>query len=812
MDSERQSQILSLLNRLADQQIDQWSKEILQAVKQQDKVSDFEVITSKLTALVEKVYKDEIHDILMTLDFATRTEREASIEEAYGRTFGWIFLEPDLSGASPRRLSFREWLRVGEGVFWISGKAGSGKSTLMRYIANEPRTLSILRTWGSNQKLIIASYFFFNAGVLLQKSQQGLIRSILFDILSQCPDLVPMVAPARLHDHYLRSRPWKASDLQDICRKLTQQSIDMKFCFFVDGLDEYEGDHSDVVNILNDLATLPNIKLCVSSRPWNVFQNSFGPKQQQLVLENHTEDDIVLYVQETLGKDASFAGSAGADPRLKQLIDQIGAKAEGVFLWVRLVVSDLLRGCANQDDISDLQERLRYLPPNLETYYQCAFDNIDKFYGEYTAEILLLAQEATQPLSLLTIAFYEVEKQHHSNSMGAYNAAASNAKVDALLVACQTRLNSRCQDFLVIRSGPDDAITLRHTVGFLHATAAEFLRRPKMKKKLENCVSDGFNPRLTLLKATLAQTRLEPSYEQSEPRASTLGANSFRILIYQFLDYAYRLEKHDHVCDIASLDEFDRAAQRCYSLSFPSADNHWTAWYQAILVPTPILPHSYNNIMTIAIQHDLQLYVTEKLDAEYKTLHRYSAPPLLYYALAMLTIRGAPPDLRRRDHVGMVQLLLRLGAQPHEHFRLPPRNQPMTVFGVFLGQFYDEQRRHSFASRETFKICKTLLEHGSDPRLITWDIPLLTRDGFAEYRRPTSAVFKSLFSPSQIVQLNKASEKGRLATFLFCFYWLKRQNHPAYLVVLWWLWLTISGLGKLLRYGADIVWRYDWRR
>ena len=164
----------------------------------------------------------------------------------------------------------------------------------------------------------------------------------------------------------------------------------------------------------------------------------------------------------------------------------------------------------------------------------------------------------------------------------------------------------------------------------------------------------------------------------------------------------------------------------------------------------------------------------------------------------------------------MVQLLLRLGTQPHEHFRLPPLNQPMTVFGVFLGQIYEEQRRHSFASRETFKICKTLLEHGSDPRLITWDIPLLRWDGsgFVEYRRPTSAVFKSLFSPSQIVQLNKASKKGGLATVLFCFYWLKRQIHPVlmYLVVLWWLWLTISGLGKLLRYGADIVWRYDWRR
>ncbi len=816
-DSARQSQILSLLNRLADQQINNWSNEILQAVKQPNKAIDFGVVTSKLTALVEKVYEDEIHNLLMTLDFATRTGREASIEEAYGRTFEWIFSETKLFGASPHRLSFREWLNSGKGVFWISGKAGSGKSTLMRYISNESRTLRILRTWGSNQKLIIASYFFFNAGDSLQKSQQGLIRSILFDILSQCPDLVPTVAPARLYDYYLRSRPWKTSELRDICRGLTQQSVDMKFCFFVDGLDEYEGEHGDVINILHDLATLPNIKLCVSSRPWNVFQNSFGPMQQHLVLENHTENDIVLYVKERLGKDQSFASSAREDPRLKHLIEKIIEKAQGVFLWVRLMVSDLLRGSANQDNISDLQQRLQYLPPNLETYYQCAFDNIDKFYRETTAEILLLAQEATQPLSLLTIAFYEIEKQHHSDSMRAYRATASKAKVDALVKACRTRLNSRCQDFLVVRSSQDSEITLRHTVEFLHATAAEYLRRPEMKRKLESWISDGFNPRLTLLRATLAQVRLEPSYRQFKPGASTLGAGSFDILVSQFLDYAYRLEKHDRSCDVALLDEFDRAAQRCYSPDFPSAHgrtySHWTVYFGATQVPNSILPHFWNDFLTVAIQHDLQLYVTEKLEKQHELLHRFSAPPLLYYALAMLTFRGARPYLRPRDSVGMVQILLKQGAQPHEHFCLPPRTQDMTVFGVFLSQLYKERRQNSFATREIFETCKTLIEHGSDPRLITWDIPLLAWNGsgVVEFRRPTSAVFKSLFSPSQLALLNKASHKGRLATVLSWLYWLKHNIHPIsmYLVVLWWLWVIISELGKLLQYGATLVWMYS---
>ena len=830
MSSAKQSQIWLLLNRLADQNIDKLSNEILQAVKQQEKSLAFEDITSKLSALVEKVYEIEINNLLLTLDFASRTGREANIEEAHGRTFEWIFSENKLPEVSPHRLSFVEWLKTGSGLFWISGKAGSGKSTLMRYILNHPRTLHLLRTWNRHQKFTTASYFFFNAGDSLQKSQQGLVRSILFDILSQCPDLVPRVASARLRDYYLRSRPWKTSDLKAICERLTQELIDTRFCFFVDGLDEYEGDHRDIISILDDLASLPNIKLCISSRPWNVFQNRFGSMQQQLALENHTENDILLYVKERLGKDRSFANSAREDPRLEQLIGEIIEKAQGVFLWVRLMVSDLLRGFANQDDIGDLQERLRYLPANLETYYQCAFDNIDTFYRESTAEILLLAQEATQPLSLLTIAFYEIERQHRGDTMNAYSAMASRAKVNALLEACKTRLNSRCQDFLVVRSSQDTGIVLSHTVEFLHATAAEFLRKPELK--LKSRVSDGFNPRLTLLKATLAQLRLEPSYRALEPGDSTSRDNSTRILVSQFLDYACRLEKHDHLCDVALLDEFDRVAQQCYPRKFTierevpgswadkwtrmtrlqenPGDNksrHWASFYGADRIPNPILLHSWDNFLTLAIQHDLQLYVIEKLDRETEMLHRSSGPPLLYYALAMLFYNGGRPHLGPRDSTKMIQMLLERGAQPHQDFDLPPRNQRMTVFGVFLGHLYKAQPRGSFVTGEIFEVCKTLTEHSSDPRLITWSVPLMDRLGTIIHRRTISHVYKSLFSPRQIVLLDKVSDKGRLATILYYLYWLKHNIHTilVFLLILWWLWAIVSEIGELFGYITRLI-------
>lgn len=35
---------------------------------------------------------------------------------------------------------FVAWLEEGDGLYWIAGKAGSGKSTLMKYIASHPST------------------------------------------------------------------------------------------------------------------------------------------------------------------------------------------------------------------------------------------------------------------------------------------------------------------------------------------------------------------------------------------------------------------------------------------------------------------------------------------------------------------------------------------------------------------------------------------------------------------------------------------------------------------------------------------------
>jgi hypothetical protein len=120
-----------------------------------------------------------------SLFFPEILARQEQIPEAHRGTCRWIFQLPERRNGQVQVgqwSNFVDWLEHGKGVYWINGKAGSGKSTLMNYITNEPRTEEALTTWADSTELLTPSFFFWNAGTVLQKTYQGLLRSLLFQI------------------------------------------------------------------------------------------------------------------------------------------------------------------------------------------------------------------------------------------------------------------------------------------------------------------------------------------------------------------------------------------------------------------------------------------------------------------------------------------------------------------------------------------------------------------------------------------------------------------------------------------------------
>ncbi|KAL9619539.1 MAG: hypothetical protein Q9160_005815, partial [Pyrenula sp. 1 TL-2023] len=74
---------------------------------------------------------------LESLRFEDINIRSNEISETSPKTFEWIF--DTTEDANPWD-NFSRWLQDGKTIYWVSGKAGSGKSTLMKFIANDLRT------------------------------------------------------------------------------------------------------------------------------------------------------------------------------------------------------------------------------------------------------------------------------------------------------------------------------------------------------------------------------------------------------------------------------------------------------------------------------------------------------------------------------------------------------------------------------------------------------------------------------------------------------------------------------------------------
>ncbi|KAH8819892.1 hypothetical protein F5884DRAFT_28946 [Xylogone sp. PMI_703] len=128
-------------------------------------------------------------EILQSLHYKSIMARHSKIVAAYKKTFEWIFDAENLPPCDFRsKIGFSKWLRCQNGIFWVSGKAGLGKSTLMKYISDDLRMMTSLYDWAGISNIFTASFYFWNAGTDMQKSQQGFLQSMLFEILSNVPN------------------------------------------------------------------------------------------------------------------------------------------------------------------------------------------------------------------------------------------------------------------------------------------------------------------------------------------------------------------------------------------------------------------------------------------------------------------------------------------------------------------------------------------------------------------------------------------------------------------------------------------------
>ena len=504
-------------------------KDLIAAIYQESEQADVRGASAPSIPLLRVKHLWTI--FLNRLRYSGMEDRESRIAKAHEKTFEWIF--SDQHPQQGRWSNFKDWLDSDSRLYWITGKAGSGKSTLIKYIcqtderkALETSNLSTeestntecklrcteyLRRWAGASRLITATFFFWNSGVQLQMAQKGLLLSLLYQILRQVPDLIATVSPKQWEALCLFDndpREWSEPELQHMLRTCTiEVSKTMKLCVFVDGLDEFEGQHQELIRLFKDLIQYNNVKVCVSSRPWVIFEDAFQHKPS-MMLQDLTYSDIKHYVTTNLQGDLRFAQLQQREHNFaKQLIENVVSKASGVFLWVHLVVASLLAGIDFGDRILDLQKRLDLLPPDLEKLYDKILRSLDPFYLEHAAQLFKLVEKSYDPPPLLLLSFADEE-----DFESAIHRPVKPISQEDLSLRAETmgrRLNSRCKGFLEVGTITIDIFgSTEETVQYLHRTVKDYVESREAQQTLGTTTQSSFDPHQRLCAGSLTHLKV----------------------------------------------------------------------------------------------------------------------------------------------------------------------------------------------------------------------------------------------------------------------------------------------------------------
>lgn len=488
--------------------------------------------------------------VVEKLAFTNMMDHEQRIPKAHQRTFEWIFQEPSDAGNSWS--SFRSFLQdPSRKMYWITGKPGSGKSTLMKFISHNPQTSSLLETWGAGQHVVQAAFYFWNSGSHMQMSVDGLLQTLLHECLRQLPEFVQQTLPRR----------WKAATLSDkddfawgfdevapsLRRLMADICSDKKFFLIIDGLDECSGDQSRLIELLQELSDdITNVKLCLASRPLNNFEDAFRGKSS-LMLQDLTRADMEVYITSRFRESEGFKELQVTDPdSAHDLLKGILRKSEGVFLWVHLVVRSLLEGLTNGDKLKQLHARLAKLPPDLEDLYERILSNLDQNYLDHASRLFQIVRKYREchyeywyeTPTLLRVALADLDDQQVSKLPVK---AQTEEELLALCKNMRRKLVSRCHGLLEVSAlrGSDEihhdssmvcssfgegtdqvddgpkmmqsrCSGTQQEVQYLHRSVRDYIEGPRIWDRLLSVNEKPFNPFLAFLRSSLLQLKFLP--------------------------------------------------------------------------------------------------------------------------------------------------------------------------------------------------------------------------------------------------------------------------------------------------------------
>ena len=381
-------------------------------------------------------------------------------------TCQWILSEP----------TFKLWQEETSGsrILWLNAPPGSGKSILSAYTINHLRELGHY-----------CHYFLFKFGDCTKRSATALLKSIGIQLAQDIP--------AFRREFSKLSREGVTIDKKDarfIWQKIftavvSQIALHKPLYWIIDGLDESDSS-KDLLDLLQNLPTFRTpIRIFIVSRKTEALSLAFDRLSVSVPVDiiqrdgqEDTSYDIRIYVEHELRY------MRGTEDLKLQVMESILHRADGSFLWVHLVLEEIL-GCHTQQAI---EQTLEEIPAGMGALYQrmeLAVANNSKEADRILAKTLLTwIVCARRPLTLkelsqaLTPEFPEFLdlKRTIQDVCGQFLIVDHSSHV--------AMVHKTARDYLTKGSSLQLNINKTNSHSKLFATTISFLLRPELKSIL----------------------------------------------------------------------------------------------------------------------------------------------------------------------------------------------------------------------------------------------------------------------------------------------------------------------------------------
>jgi ankyrin repeat protein len=287
------------------------------------------------------------------LGFNLMDSRLATIGAAHVNTCDWLF-----ANESYLRWQYRRSRSSHHGVLWIKGKPGAGKSTLMKHALRHMQR-------HNRGRHTVLSYFFNARGHGLEKTTEGMYRSLLHQVFAKSPRRLPTPVPG--YSTKWVSEGWPISMLQDWFRQAVLGfGSGRRFICYIDALDECDEESIRLaIHHLEELGDVAHsrgvhLSVCFASRHYPSISVKYH-ETINLDVEVQHHRDIMTFVSRRLHGERNLRRELGRE---------ISKRCSGVFLWAALVVQIVNKKTDRGATRSQLLAELTRVPDEIEELFQ----------------------------------------------------------------------------------------------------------------------------------------------------------------------------------------------------------------------------------------------------------------------------------------------------------------------------------------------------------------------------------------------------------------------------------------------------------